>query len=91
MNNHKIIIIGIVLMMILAAFFWLDIRLHQPQVCKDEITIVSSFGFIYASVPMKDVKSYICDEGTIVEPLRCPYCSFWVKKGRCAVLMEVCR
>jgi len=61
MNNHKIIIIGIVLMMILAAFFWLDIRLHQPQVCKDEITIVSSFGFMITQ--QARIPSYLYDGG----------------------------
>lgn len=52
---------------------------------------VTSYFGEYAGILHADVKAYLCDVDAVHQDLDCDgRCGFWVERGACAVLTEVC-
>jgi competence protein ComGC len=91
-QQFGIIVLMLVILITLSVIILFSLRpvVIKEKACVDKVVVLKSYFGEYARIPEKDVKAYLCDEDAVYLDLDCAGCSFWVTRGACAVLTEVC-
>ena len=71
-------------------FVSLECNKSKCNYYSDELVTLEAENGLYADYPSGKIKNYLCEENAVYEHLTCQSCSFWVKSGKCVLLVEVC-
>ena len=91
-QQFGIIVLMLTILITLSIIILVSLRpvVIKEKACVDKVVMLKSYFGEYAGILHADVKAYLCDENAVHQDLDCDGCSFWVKRGACAVLTEVC-
>ena len=92
-QQFGIIVLMLTILITLSIIILVSLRpvVIKEKACVDKVVMLKSYFGEYVRIPENEVKSYICDEDAIYDDLKCDgRCGFWVERGACAVLTEVC-